>query len=297
MARIIPNANTWIGWLPLENVPDPDNFDKCAPTEEDVAAAYDLSCYTMSINASSTGNTVPTPSLCSLFETTINGTVSSTFQAEFYRDNAVDERYPELCHDPAWTALPRGVCGYFIIKWYGVEVDQCSYEQAELTEAAPPVCGDAVQVWPVKVTSRTASALSSGTVMTFSVTGAVYEVPCEDAWMCGQEADCGDAASGGTPDAGTPGNTVGVPRNVTASVNSDSTASIVYGAPEGNPSVDSYVIKASRDGGAYAQIGETSFLSFRTEALDAGTYTFTVQGKQGTEVGATSDPSNEVTVA
>lgn len=292
MSRIIPNANTWIGWLPLENVPDPENFNKLAPTEQDIAAAYDLSCYTMSLNASSTGNTVPTPSLCSLFETTINGTVSSTFQAEFYRDSSTDSRYPELCKDPAWTALPRGVCGYFIVKWYGNDLDQCSMEAASNLEASPPVDGDPVQVWPVKVTARTASALSSGTVMTFSVTGAVYEVPAEDAWVGGIEAECGDGTTGGTP-----GNQVGVPDAPTASANSDNTVSLVWSIPKAaGANADKYTVYYAQDGGQYVKLTETTNLSLKTAVLEDGTYTFKVQAHYGDQTGAASSASNSVTL-
>ncbi len=295
MARIIPNANTWIGWLPLENMPDPDNFDKNAPTEADVAAAYDLSCYTMSVNASSTGNTVPTPSLCSLFETTINGTVSATFQAEFYRDNGTDSRYPELCYDPAWTVLPRGVCGYFILKWYGAEQDQCSFEAAAVDEASAPVNGDAVQVWPIKVTSRTASALSSGTVMTFSVTGAVIEIPSEEAAVGGARTDCPDGSG-----TGTPGSTVSAPRDVSGSANSDDTVSLAWRIPEtGGALAVRYDVFVAQDGGTYQLAGNTTNLSWKSpEAFDPGKYTFKVAAYDAAgNRGASSAPSNEVTIS
>jgi len=166
MARVIPNENTWIGFIEYPNTV----ADLCAPTAEEIASAVDLTCFTMSVNASSTGNTVPTPSLCSLFETTINGTVSATFQGDFYRDNE---------DDVAWEKLPRGACGIFIIKRFGAAADDCDPE-AEVG-SQPPAAGDACEVWPVKITSRTAAALSSGSVQMFSVTAAVTEVPCEDA--------------------------------------------------------------------------------------------------------------------
>jgi hypothetical protein len=64
MARIIPNENTWIGFAA-----DGSIANIAAPTAAQVAAAVDLTGYTISLNASSRGNTVPTPSFDSLFET------------------------------------------------------------------------------------------------------------------------------------------------------------------------------------------------------------------------------------
>jgi hypothetical protein len=53
---------------------------------------------------------VPTPSFASLFETSISGTVSATFTAEFYRD---DE------DDLAWDTLPRATNGFFVVSRFG----------------------------------------------------------------------------------------------------------------------------------------------------------------------------------
>lgn len=156
MARIIPNENTWIGFVPGEAI-----TDIAAPTAANVAAAVNLTGFTISLNASSQGNTVPTPSFDSLFETSTAGTSAATFSADFYRD---DEE------DTAWTTLPRGTRGYFIISRFG----------GSGTDNAPAT-GDAVEVWPVMVTSRTMANMSSNTVETFTATCAVIEEPAEDA--------------------------------------------------------------------------------------------------------------------
>src|SRR5690242_3755201 len=99
MARIIPNENTWVGFATTVASVN-------APTAANITAAVDLTHYLISINASSQGNTVPTPALDSLFETTIAGTTQASFSADFYRD---DE------DDLAWDTLPRATNGYFII--------------------------------------------------------------------------------------------------------------------------------------------------------------------------------------
>lgn len=155
MARIIPNENTWVGFIPHGSAP----ADYKEPTAAEVAAAVELTEYLISINASSRGNSVPTPNFKSLFETSINGTSQATFDADFYRDDEEDD---------AWDLLPRGTRGTFIISRFG-------------TDGERPAAGDKVEVWPVFVTSRTAANLGNNSVQTFTISCAVNEEPAEDA--------------------------------------------------------------------------------------------------------------------
>jgi hypothetical protein len=155
MSRIVPNENTWIGFS--ETLPT----DLEQPTVAEIAAAEDFTCLVVSINASAQGNTVPTPQLCSLFETSVPGTSAATFQADFYRDD-VD--------DVAWDTLIRGKKGVFYISRFG----------GKGTDHMP-IAADKLEVWPVQITSRAAGALSSNTAQTFSVTAAVNIEPAEDA--------------------------------------------------------------------------------------------------------------------
>lgn len=155
MARIIPNENTWIGFATTVA------STSLVPTEAEVAAAVDLTGFTISLNASSRGNTVPTPSFDTLFETTASGTSAATFDADFYRDDDTDT---------AWTTLPRGTDGFFIISRFG------GTGAANLPES-----GDVVEVWPVSVTSRTMANMSSNTVLTFTASCAVTKEPNEAA--------------------------------------------------------------------------------------------------------------------
>lgn len=156
MARIIPNENTWIGFAAAGSI---TNID--APTAAQIAAAVDLTPYAISLNASSRGNTVPTPSFDTLFETSTAGTSAATFDADFYRD---DE------DDTAWETLPRGTRGFFIISRFGgTGTDNL------------PVATDEVEVWPVMITSRTMANMSSNTVLTFTASCSVNEEPSEAA--------------------------------------------------------------------------------------------------------------------
>src|SRR4051794_6649417 len=104
MARIIPNEESWIGFTPTVAAAN------LVPTAAEVTAAVPLTPFVISINASSTGNTVATPSFDSVFETSIPGTVTATFEADIYRDDTTDT---------AWLTLPRTTKGYFIISRFG----------------------------------------------------------------------------------------------------------------------------------------------------------------------------------
>lgn len=157
MARIIPNEQTWVGYV--SGLAGLASYS--APTAAEVAAAVDLTPFLMSLNASAQGNTVPTPSFDSLFETSIIGTSQATFAADFYRDDVADT---------AWETLPRGDVGYFIISRFGGSgTDQM------------PIAGDVCEVWPVNVVSRTAANMQNNTVQSFSIQCSVNLVPAEAA--------------------------------------------------------------------------------------------------------------------
>lgn len=154
MARLIPNERTWIGFATTV-------ASIAAPTAAEVAAATDLTGFCVSLNAASQGNTVPTPSFDTLFETSIPGTVQAQFQADFYRDDEDDD---------AWDTLPRGTDGFFIIaRFGGTGTDNL------------PIATDVVEVWPVKVTSRSMQNLASNQVQMFSVQCSVPVEPNEAA--------------------------------------------------------------------------------------------------------------------
>lgn len=154
MARLIPNENTWVGFATAV-------ADISAPTAAEISNAVDLTSYVISLNASSRGNTVPTPAFDTLFETSIPGTVQASFDADFYRDD--DD-------DTAWETLPRGTEGYFIISRFGGS-----------GTGNMPQATDVVEVWPVRVVSRTNANLAVNTAMTFTVSCSVPEEPDEDA--------------------------------------------------------------------------------------------------------------------
>ena len=160
MARLIPNESTWIGFAStIANA-----TTTLIPTTGNISAGtcIDLTSFVVSLNATSQGNTVPTPNFDSLFETSTPGTVTAQFTADFYRDDETDT---------AWDTLPRETKGFFIISRFG----------AAAGSATKPTTGDKVEVWPVTITSRTMQNMSSNQVLMFSVTCAVTKEPNESA--------------------------------------------------------------------------------------------------------------------
>lgn len=161
MARLIANERVKVVWY--------EGFDAfadyTAPTLAELnslTGSTDLTCYLASLTANATGNTVPTPDLCSLFETSVPGTSTATFTSDMYLD---DEG------NIAWTTLPRGAQGYFVISRM-LPVGQ--------DPTGDWVAANEVEVWPAYITSRSAGQLASNTVQVFTVTSSVPKVPVED---------------------------------------------------------------------------------------------------------------------
>jgi hypothetical protein len=157
MTTLIPNENCFIGFI--DATPGVGNL--AAPTAAEMAAALDLTDFVISITANAQGNVVPTPRLKRLFETSIPGTSTASFTAELYRDNETDT---------AWDALPRDTPGTFVIARFGGTGPELR-----------PILADIVEMWPVRVTSRAGSAMTSNQAQTFTLTCSVPEEPIEDA--------------------------------------------------------------------------------------------------------------------
>lgn len=161
MANLIPNENVWVGWVE-STLTHPDGVISInAPTAAETLAAIDLTDHLITLTASSSGNTVPTPRLRTLFETNIPGTAAAQFSADFYRD---DE------NDLAWSTLKRGDRGVFIISRFGGTGTN-----------KRPIAGDKVEVWPVRIAQVSNNAVASNTAETITVTGAVHKEPNENA--------------------------------------------------------------------------------------------------------------------
>lgn len=162
MSTLIPNENCWIGFdtiMPASPL--------LIPTAAEVAAADELTDFIISLTANAQGNTVPTPRLKSLFEPSIPGTSTASFSAEMYRDSV-------KANDKAWNLLAQNTVGVFYIARFGGT-------GANLL----PIAADEIEVWPIRVSSRAASAMTSNTAQTFTLTCSVPQRPNEAAVITG----------------------------------------------------------------------------------------------------------------
>lgn len=162
MARLTANEDVYVGFAASIAAAD------LVPTAAEVSGATNLTGFIVSLDSSTRGNQVPTPSLDTNFETSISGTVSATFTAEFYRDDTADT---------AWTTLPRGTQGYFIVSRYGATGTDTGVNP----NTPLPLAGDTVEVWPVEVLSRSATPLSSNDSQRFQIECSINEEPNENA--------------------------------------------------------------------------------------------------------------------
>lgn len=154
MTKLIANEQIYVGFATTLTGEPPSAI---AVDDGDITGATDLTSYLVTLDSSTRGNVVPTPSLDTTFETSISGTVNATFMAEFYRDDTTDT---------AWTTLPRGTQGYFII--------------SRMDPTPSNANGSVVEVWPVIVTARSANPLTSNDSQRFTIECSVPSEPDED---------------------------------------------------------------------------------------------------------------------
>jgi hypothetical protein len=204
MARIIPNNNTFIGFFPVTAFNGGSDFasynattwnsSQAAPSITGVEAKkfLDITPFVISATAQSTGNTVPTPTLDSLFEGNIPGTVNASFTMDMYRDDAsytdtvatITGAFGDIAAvesgsvDFAWALFKRGVKGYMLISRFNEPViGQGSNQRPSGSGSA--ATNNIVEIYPVVITAKTAGPITSNTVQTFTITAAVPFEPAE----------------------------------------------------------------------------------------------------------------------
>jgi hypothetical protein len=154
MTRVIPNELTKVKYV--------DQIaDVSSPTVSEIDGGTELTGFLVNLEAATSGQTVATPAFDSLFETNIPGTASGSFTAEMYRDDTTDT---------AWETLPRATSGFIVVARFGWSGGGDS-----------PSSGDECEVWPIRVTTRSAMALTNNEVQRFSVEAAIPTEPAEDA--------------------------------------------------------------------------------------------------------------------
>ena len=324
MARIIPNNNTFIGFYPVAAFGSSDfagwdattwNSSKANPsiTGTEVKKFLDITPFVISLTAQSTGNTVPTPVLDSLYEGNVPGTVNASFTMDLYRDDAsysdgnasgITGAFGDISAvqsgstDFAWSLLKRGLKGYVIISRFNEPVSSQGTNQR-------PSTNNIVELWPVVITAKTAGPVTSNTVQTFSVTAAVPFEPAEYATVSSTTtaasapsaplnlvgAKGGDAVASTTPATfAITGNTLALDWDAPAVTGGTITGYSIYSAT--NAALTTGIVGPIT---ANVTFSGTS-ASFATAALTtsgAGTKYFYVVATNAT---GTSDKSNAVTV-
>lgn len=151
--RFTPNNQSYIGFAATLT------GSMAAPKVADVTGAIDLTAKVTGVTASSTGNAVPTPTFDTTWNGSIPGNVDGTFSMDGYRDTVV-------LADTLWTTLPRGTVGFVLIARSG---------------GIPNTVGKTLEVWSIAVLSRSVPNMTSGAVVTTTVTASTPVEPEEDA--------------------------------------------------------------------------------------------------------------------
>lgn len=152
MARITPDGVTKVHFV--VTIADPT-----APTTTEIAAGTELTTFLTpaGIDTPLDGTEVDASDLSTAFDKSVPGTYGGSVTGEFYRDDASDD---------AWDALPRLTVGNLVFGRFGG-----SGTSGALTS------GDAVEVWPVRVSSRSPMRIARNDVQRFVTNFATTDEP------------------------------------------------------------------------------------------------------------------------
>lgn len=144
----------------------PTIADKTAPTLVEIAAGTDLTPFLRSIDTPLEGNTVDAATGESAYNSTVAGTYGGQpVTGEFTRDDD-----PTGADDTAWNTLPFRTQGYFVVARRGGS-----------GVGGALAAGDAVDVFPIDVSSRTPAAYGRNELSRFMINAAVPTPPEFDA--------------------------------------------------------------------------------------------------------------------
>lgn len=151
MARIIADGEVRIEWVPGESA----IADPTAPTSAEMATGQDVTQYLASLDTPLDGEAVPAPDLSSAYNKTVAGTFGGNVSADGYRESV---------SDTAWGLWPRATEGFMVIRRFGGS-------DVAITS------GDVVEVYKLRVITRTPATLDRGSVQMFTMEAAVQEEP------------------------------------------------------------------------------------------------------------------------
>lgn len=153
MARRIYDGEIKVQFVPgLTGIADPT-----APTLTEIGTGTDITPFLQSIDTPLEGEAVPSMDLSSAYRKTVAGPFGGEVTSVMYREDAVVD-------DVAFPLFPRNTTGNLVIRRFG---------GSDVAFAA----ADPVEVWPVRVITRSPASAESAAVQSFTVNFAGLDDP------------------------------------------------------------------------------------------------------------------------
>lgn len=148
MARIIANGEVRVYWATTI-------ANTAAPTVAEITAGTDVTPFLSSLDTPLDGDAVDSSDLSSAFNKTVAGKFGGNVNGVMYRDDTTDTAY---------DLFPRNTTGYLVVRRFG---------GSETAIAA----ADEVDVWNLRVITRSDNTLDDNSVMMFTVNFAALDEP------------------------------------------------------------------------------------------------------------------------
>ena len=132
-----------------------------SPTE--LNGGTDITPFMRSIDTPLEGEAVDASDLSSAFNKTVAGRYGGSVNGSFYRDETTDT---------AWDLFPRDTTGFAVIRRFGGSDTAWT-------------SGDKVEVWSLRVITRSPAPLDTGAVQMFNVNFATLDTPTLNATVTG----------------------------------------------------------------------------------------------------------------
>lgn len=150
MARTIADGEVRLYWVPSGGI-----SDTSAPTVAEITAGTELTGFLSSLDTPLDGESVDASDLSTAFNKSVPGTFGGGATGSFYRDDTTDT---------AWDTLPRLTEGFIVIRRFG-------------GSTVAIAIADEVEVWPLRVITRSPAALDRNNVQMFTVDFATTDEP------------------------------------------------------------------------------------------------------------------------
>ena len=150
MARVIPDGEVRIS--EVATISDPSN-----PTVGEITAGTDITPFVQSIDTPLEGNRVPSGDLSSAFRKTSPGKFGGDVTMDIHRGTIAAD-------DTAYDLFPRDTATHIVIRRFG-------------GSTVAIAAADTVEVWPVRVVTRSPAALEEEALQMVTVDMAATDAP------------------------------------------------------------------------------------------------------------------------